>query len=86
MIVTGAADPPYTGIYWRDEGPGDLAAIPRRWLVSRGNQGKPSPILVSISETDMRYAVVVEKTRNNYSAYGPDLPRCVATGAMIEET
>jgi predicted RNase H-like HicB family nuclease len=28
----------------------------------------------------MRYAVVIEKTRSNYSAYAPDLPGCVATG------
>jgi predicted RNase H-like HicB family nuclease len=34
----------------------------------------------------MRYAIVVEKTANNYSAYVPDLPGCVATGNTIEET
>jgi predicted RNase H-like HicB family nuclease len=34
----------------------------------------------------MRYAIVVEKTKNNYSAYVPDLPGCVATGFTIEET
>lgn len=34
----------------------------------------------------MRYAIVVEKTKNNYSAYVPDLPGCVATGATVEET
>ena len=28
----------------------------------------------------MRYAVVIEKARSNYSAYVPDLPGCVATG------
>ncbi len=33
----------------------------------------------------MRYAVVIEKTVNNYSAYVPDLPGCVATGATIEQ-
>ena len=33
----------------------------------------------------MRYAIVVEKTENNYSAYIPDLPGCVATGFTIEE-
>ena len=33
----------------------------------------------------MRYAIVVEKARNNYSAYVPDLPGCVATGSTIEE-
>ena len=34
----------------------------------------------------MRYAIVVEKAENNYSAYVPDLPGCVATGATVEET
>jgi predicted RNase H-like HicB family nuclease len=34
----------------------------------------------------MRYAIVVENTGNNYSAYVPDLPGCVATGFTIEET
>lgn len=33
----------------------------------------------------MRYAVVIEKAEANYSAYVPDLPGCVATGATIEE-
>src|SRR5262249_48291568 len=33
----------------------------------------------------MRYAVVIEKTGDNYSAYVPDLPGCVATGATVAE-
>ena len=33
----------------------------------------------------MRYAIVIEKAENNYSAYVPDLPGCVATGASLEE-
>ena len=33
----------------------------------------------------MRYAVVIEKTVNNFSAYVPDLPGCIATGATLEE-
>lgn len=33
----------------------------------------------------MRYAIVIERTENNYSAYVPDLPGCVATGTTIEE-
>jgi predicted RNase H-like HicB family nuclease len=32
----------------------------------------------------MRYAVVIEKAEGNYSAYVPDLPGCVATGATVE--
>lgn len=34
----------------------------------------------------MRYAIVIEKADGNYSAYVPDLPGCIATGATIEET
>ena len=33
----------------------------------------------------MKYAVVIEKTNNNYSAYVPDLPGCVATGKTSAE-
>ena len=34
----------------------------------------------------MRYAVVIEKAQQNYSAYVPDLPGCVATGDSVAET
>jgi predicted RNase H-like HicB family nuclease len=34
----------------------------------------------------MRYAVVLEKAKRNYSAYVPDLPGCVATGKTVQET
>ena len=33
----------------------------------------------------MRYAIVIEQAANNYSAYVPDLPGCVATGGTIQE-
>jgi predicted RNase H-like HicB family nuclease len=33
----------------------------------------------------MRYAIVIEKADGNYSAYVPDLPGCIATGATIDE-
>jgi len=33
----------------------------------------------------LRYAVVIEKANGNYSAYVPDLPGCVATGATPED-
>jgi len=33
----------------------------------------------------MRYAVVIEKAEDNYSAYVPDLPGCVATGSTVAE-
>ena len=34
----------------------------------------------------MRYAVVIESAASNFSAYVPDLPGCVATGATLPET
>lgn len=32
-----------------------------------------------------RFLIVIEKTNNNYSAYSPDLPGCIATGETHEE-
>jgi predicted RNase H-like HicB family nuclease len=33
----------------------------------------------------MRYAIVIDKTDNNYGAWAPDLPGCVAVGDTVEE-
>jgi predicted RNase H-like HicB family nuclease len=33
-----------------------------------------------------RFLIVIEKADGNYSAYSPDLPGCIATGATREET
>ena len=33
----------------------------------------------------MKYAVVIEQAGANFSAYAPDLPGCVATGATAQE-
>ena len=33
----------------------------------------------------MRYAIVIELAEGNYSAYVPDLPGCVSTGATVQE-
>jgi predicted RNase H-like HicB family nuclease len=33
----------------------------------------------------MRYAIVIERAEGNYSAYVPDLPGCIATGATVAE-
>lgn len=33
----------------------------------------------------MRYLVIIEETKTGYSAFSPDLPGCVATGATKEE-
>jgi len=32
-----------------------------------------------------KYAIVIEKGPNNYSAYVPDLPGCITTGKTLEE-
>ena len=33
----------------------------------------------------MKYLIVIEPTGTGYSAYSPDLPGCVSTGATHEE-
>jgi predicted RNase H-like HicB family nuclease len=33
----------------------------------------------------MKYLIIIEKTDTGYSAYSPDLPGCVSTGATHEE-
>jgi len=33
----------------------------------------------------LRFLIIIEKAAKNYSAYSPDLPGCVATGATREE-
>jgi predicted RNase H-like HicB family nuclease len=33
-----------------------------------------------------RFLIVIEKVGNNFSAYSPDLPGCVATGDTQSET
>ena len=32
-----------------------------------------------------KYLVIFEKANNNYSAYSPDLPGCIATGTTRKE-
>lgn len=34
----------------------------------------------------MKYPIVIEKAKGNYSAYSPDIPGCVATGRTPAET
>jgi predicted RNase H-like HicB family nuclease len=34
----------------------------------------------------MKYLIVIEQSKTGYSAYSPDLPGCVSTGATPEET
>jgi predicted RNase H-like HicB family nuclease len=33
-----------------------------------------------------KYTIIIEKAEDNYSAYCPDLPGCIATGKTEEET
>ncbi|MGD2179487.1 type II toxin-antitoxin system HicB family antitoxin [Lusitaniella coriacea] len=33
----------------------------------------------------MQYLIIIEPTETGYSAYSPDLPGCVSTGATREE-
>lgn len=33
----------------------------------------------------MEYTIVIEQTPRNFSAFAPDLPGCIATGATREE-
>jgi predicted RNase H-like HicB family nuclease len=33
-----------------------------------------------------KFLIVIENAGSNYSAYSPDLPGCIATGASREET
>ena len=41
--------------------------------------------IADVGKIVMRYAIVIEKAEGNYSAYVPDLPGCVATGATVPE-
>ncbi|MGH2644965.1 MAG: type II toxin-antitoxin system HicB family antitoxin [Chitinophagaceae bacterium] len=33
-----------------------------------------------------KYLVVIEKARNNYSAFTPDIPGCITVGNTVEKT
>lgn len=33
-----------------------------------------------------KYLIIIEKAKNNYSAFSPDVWGCVATGKTVEET
>lgn len=33
----------------------------------------------------LQYTILIERSPRNFSAYAPDLPGCVATGATMEE-
>lgn len=33
----------------------------------------------------MKYAIIIEEGRSNFSAYVPDLPGCISTGETLDE-
>ncbi len=35
---------------------------------------------------NLKYAVIFERSENNWAAYVPDLPGCISTGETLEET
>jgi predicted RNase H-like HicB family nuclease len=39
----------------------------------------------SHDEDEMRYATAIEKAGDNYSAYVPDLPGCIATAPTVKD-
>lgn len=64
-------DYPDYGKWWEAIGNWQLAILSR---------------VVSLTwETVMEFAIVIEKAENNYAAYAPDLPGCIATGVTLEE-
>jgi hypothetical protein len=68
------------------------AGVPRPWTAWTGILG-PGFRTLPVRNDEMRgcgwtmcYAVVIEKSQNNHSAYVPDLPGRVASGATVEDT
>jgi predicted RNase H-like HicB family nuclease len=57
----------------------DCSLQPR--LIRNSNQ----PCVLLEGRAQVKYLVVVEKAAGNYSAYVPDLPGCIATGATAED-
>ena len=45
----------------------------------------PDAVRRKLRRDRLAYTAIIEKAANNYSAYVPDLPGCVATGATREE-
>jgi predicted RNase H-like HicB family nuclease len=52
----------------------------------RWSNASPSSKPISVEEMNYRFLIIVENAGSNFSAYSPDLPGCVATGATREET
>src|SRR5262249_46373721 len=62
-----------------------MAWRPARSRACSGSRATSSQPREIDDETTMRYAIVIEKAIGNFSAYVPDLPGCVATGATPAE-
>src|SRR5215211_5401441 len=56
------------------------------WHPAHSTVSSSRPASEETKVTAMRYAVVMENAGSNFSAYVPDLPGCVATGATLAET
>jgi predicted RNase H-like HicB family nuclease len=54
-------------------------------MISRQEPGRVSRNKLDGQRTDMRYTVIIERAPENYAAYVPDLPGCIATGDSREE-
>lgn len=61
-----------------------LARPPTTWHPARSTVSLNRQAL-RMSDSPMRYAIVIEDAGSNYSAYVPDLPGCVATAVTLEE-
>ena len=56
-----------------------LGACPVLAPASAGHHNAGTCLI--LQQRSMKYAIVIEKSPSNFSAYVPDLPGCVATGA-----
>lgn len=54
-------------------------------MLVRQEQSESAKAAIALLETLMKYEIVVEQAEGNYSAYAPELPGCVATGATENE-
>ena len=75
LVVVGASAMNGDGAPHRQSADGQqMSGLLSPLLKQRRSTGSATP----------EYAIVIEKSPRNYSAYVPDLPGCVATGATKE--
>jgi predicted RNase H-like HicB family nuclease len=63
----------------------EFRAVKSVWTTLRVNGEPYSQASRPEGTTLMRFAIVIEQAEDNYSAYVPDLPGCVATGDTVKE-